>query len=984
MPKVEDLESGENRSSKSKSWIATYGPGIGIILFVIGVTFVIYYTSGAALVAAPLLRRINSRDNSVTNVTNTVIDTTSTLEKREDNTSSISPPFLAAPVRLNDVTIYDQKQSSITKLRDGFGVIFKDQGLGVVTGIFGPKSEKRTDNFIASDNTGEINDYGNPVIGEIASGIVGAWECPSNLGDICVKLFDINGTALNNQSIIANTFIVNEQSKPSLTTFSGTDKFAVQYTSIGFDQVGYPYVIMDMFNGNTRLTSDIRINSDAGGFTFPGSRRLITLPNNNMLTSWYTTQMVADTSGGCAGQSLSSIGGLIGSQYLYNTATAGIQQNARLDRYSDSGGIAIYESVGNGIYIQNFDNTGAGKVVPEFKIPATTSTSINPSVKVLQDNSILVAWEDSGIIWAQWMARNFSSLSQAFRVAPLSTLGPLTNVDIEQLQDGNIVFKWEGPDGSGTGVFAKVITLSVSPFVYNTDIPINCLESNGIENNECSVTQLYVNGVVSTTYTQLTLDPQIATLTFKPPLPSGVNVTQDENTGTATIEGPSPSVEDTLLRLSLVPKPYVVANTTLTIAASTDSTITPTFTAEVPVKVTAVNYSPNLTVNPMLVEQNQPFVLTPNFFNASNPDPNVNREIRYVIDSPLHATFYNTQTGLQILTFSHDELAQGIIQIVPDDSGFAPSFFVTATDTVTGLSSSKIAANIVFYPRPVIEALGPFDVSSDKTFTFTEQTLNATSSSSQTGSLWKLFDIRNSDIVGANGNALIADDTGTVTFSREEVLIGQIGIKPDGSSNSPSLNALFCVPTQSVTDNFLCSRQRSALFNFNFVVPPQSNNPTAKNNIPLIAGLVAGLSFAALLGVGGGVFACYRHSKNKKLMDSRASISSLADWVRTYLKEKARLKLNNIKDFSTGDGADFVTYIGEIQNHVNQNSVNEDEIKNLADNIAEAISDKIGTGTDNIQTKSGEFVNLQDLRSYASAIATSADQKSRQFEVASL
>ncbi|HWM91165.1 MAG TPA: hypothetical protein VN493_10390 [Thermoanaerobaculia bacterium] len=151
-----------------------------------------------------------------------------------------------------------------------------------------------------------------------------------------------------------------------------------------------------------------------------------------------------------------------------NSFLSNCQQAPALSFAPDGGFVVVWQSDGQdgsgwGIFAQRFDEDGS-LAGPEFQINATTSGDQRaPAVAHGPSGSFTVVWKSEGQDGDSWgvYARRFDASGplsgevQAAASGAASGAGDQRRPAVTVQPTGHVVMVWEGPDGSGPGIFLR-------------------------------------------------------------------------------------------------------------------------------------------------------------------------------------------------------------------------------------------------------------------------------------------------------------------------------------------------------------------------------------------------------------------------------------------------------------------------------------------------------------------------------------------------
>ncbi len=164
-----------------------------------------------------------------------------------------------------------------------------------------------------------------------------------------------------------------------------------------------------------------------------------------------------------------------GPEIRVNTTVAGCQGAPAVAAAPDGSFAVVWQSQGQdgdgwGIFAQRFDRTGA-PVGGEIAVNQGTAGDQQAPAVVYDPSgaSFTVAWESSGPGSSGWdvLARQIDTASGTPRTGdvPLAATvaGDQRHPALALLPGGSLAATWEGPDGSGSGVYLRTFTAALAP-----------------------------------------------------------------------------------------------------------------------------------------------------------------------------------------------------------------------------------------------------------------------------------------------------------------------------------------------------------------------------------------------------------------------------------------------------------------------------------------------------------------------------------------
>ena len=173
-------------------------------------------------------------------------------------------------------------------------------------------------------------------------------------------------------------------------------------------------------------------------------------------------------------------GAAIGATVQANTTATGVQSEAAITTLASGALAVVWRDLSTGttanpedIRMQLLSSDGS-KLGPEIVVNQTiTGSQDAPAIEALTDGTFVVVWQDAGvngggtnyILRGQHFAVDGSRLGAEFSLAPPSTAGIQTDVDLAALPGGRFVAVWDTDD--------------VAPGTSNADIRAQIFEADG-------------------------------------------------------------------------------------------------------------------------------------------------------------------------------------------------------------------------------------------------------------------------------------------------------------------------------------------------------------------------------------------------------------------------------------------------------------------------------------------------------------------------
>jgi len=250
-------------------------------------------------------------------------------------------------------------------------------------------------------NTWTTGDQRNPSITSLRNGgFVVVWESGDGSGyGIYGQMFDSNGHKVGSEFRV-NTWTTNEQRNPSITSLSN-GRFVVVWESDGQDGSGRSiYAQRFDFNGK-KIGSEFRVNTETK--RLDEDPVVTSLPDGGFMVVW---RHIIPVGFPCRfnGQRFSFIGNKVDSEFWVTTWREDWPENPRMSSLSNGGFVVVWttkswracawqDGSGYGVCGQMFDSNGT-KVRSKFLVNTwTTYDQAKPSIASLPNGGFVVVWE---------------------------------------------------------------------------------------------------------------------------------------------------------------------------------------------------------------------------------------------------------------------------------------------------------------------------------------------------------------------------------------------------------------------------------------------------------------------------------------------------------------------------------------------------------------------------------------------------------------
>lgn len=312
-----------------------------------------------------------------------------------------------------------------------------------------------------------------------------SYTSPDGTRAVRARIFNADRSAYGD--FVVNVTTANAQDLPSVAALAdGGFVVAWADASQSADDPSGSAIRAQYFGaGGARLGPEFLVNTTtAGNQTRP---QLATLDDGRVVCVWEDgSQTGGDTSGdairGCI---LDPSGRTLGTEFLVNTTTPGVQGAPSVTALADGRFVVTWQDAGSSVPLvrgQVFIGEGV-KAGSEFVLPSGTGMT-EPEVTALPDGRFLLSWTDldgdgSGRSVRGQLFRDDGSRSGESFLVNTTTVADQQAPAAAALLDGRFVVAWEdasatGLDGSGRAIRAQVFNTdgsrSGSEFLVNTSV----------------------------------------------------------------------------------------------------------------------------------------------------------------------------------------------------------------------------------------------------------------------------------------------------------------------------------------------------------------------------------------------------------------------------------------------------------------------------------------------------------------------------------
>ena len=316
-------------------------------------------------------------------------------------------------------------------------------------------------------NTTTTGDQRAPAITKLDDGYVVVWQsfiAPSGFSSdahpaqtgIYLQRYTDAGLAVGGE-VLVNSVASTSEIQPTVTATAGGG-FAVAWASQhDASAAGSDYgVYLQRFDSQgARLGGETQVNITTA--LNQESPAMAELAGGGFVVSWWSD--TAAGTGGIYSRVFAADGSAASGELLVNTASAGPQSAPAVTGLADGGYLVTWDG-SSGIHAQHFDSHGVA-LAPEARADAGDAGAIaKPVVAALAQGGWVIAWQSAAAdgngldIHAQRFAAD-GSAAGAQSIVNTTVAGQQSAPAITAMPGGGYVIGWTSTDGNGDGVFAQ-------------------------------------------------------------------------------------------------------------------------------------------------------------------------------------------------------------------------------------------------------------------------------------------------------------------------------------------------------------------------------------------------------------------------------------------------------------------------------------------------------------------------------------------------
>ena len=394
---------------------------------------------------------------------------------------------------VNDTTNNDQLSPSVAALSNGNSVVAWESlgqdgnGWGVFLKIYAPDGSSLTSELqVNATNTG---DQQRPDVTALqGGGFVVTWTSYGQDGDgagVYARIFAADGTAVGGEFLV-NTTTASSQDLPTVAALADGGFFVAWQANGDQDGSGYGIFGQRFDAAGVAVGGEVQINgAGANNQTLPA---VTALTDGGYVVAWQVDGSQDGWGLGIFAQRFDASGAAVGGEFQVNTFNIADQGNPSISALADGGFVVTWQGGGYdwfenqdtdnwGVYARIYDANGIA-VGGEILVNTTTvDQQIEPSVAGLPDGGFYVTWTsygqdgDGAGIYGQRFDAAGNKIGGETLINDL-TNGQQLDSTVTVLANGDISITWTDVpnDGSGYGVFSKIIDITPDLFTTGDDI----------------------------------------------------------------------------------------------------------------------------------------------------------------------------------------------------------------------------------------------------------------------------------------------------------------------------------------------------------------------------------------------------------------------------------------------------------------------------------------------------------------------------------
>jgi len=406
---------------------------------------------------------------------------------------------------VNDTTYSDQLQPSVAALANGNSVVTwaslgqDGDSWGVFLKIYAPDGSSLSNELQVNSFTG--GDQQAPTVTALAAGgFVVTWASYGQDGSaygIYGQMFAADGTPQGSEFIVNGT-VAGNQDLPVVTALDDGGFIVAWQSNSDQDGSGYGIYTQRYDASGAAVGGETLVNSTtAGNQQLPS---IASLNDGGYVVAWQSDSNQDGWATGIYTQRYDASGVAVGGETLVNSFWVFAQTNASVSALAGGGYVVTWQSESQGwfptedgdnwgVFAKLFDANGVALTGDVLVNTTTADQQLEPSVTGLPDGGFYVTWTsygqdgDGAGIYGQRFDAAGNKLGAETLINDLVN-GQQLDSSVTVLANGDISVTWTDVpnDGSGYGVFSKIIDLTPNLFTGGDDsIDFNLISASTYE-----------------------------------------------------------------------------------------------------------------------------------------------------------------------------------------------------------------------------------------------------------------------------------------------------------------------------------------------------------------------------------------------------------------------------------------------------------------------------------------------------------------------
>ena len=245
---------------------------------------------------------------------------------------------------------------------------------------------------------------------------------------------------------LANAVVLGGQSKPEVAGLA-SGGFVLAWTDsngVGGDSSGAAVKAQLYDAAGATIGTEFLVNTTTVGLQ--SQPAIAALAGGGFVATWIDRSFQAGdlSDRGTMAQMFDASGAKVGAEFLVNTTTFDDQENPDIAALPDGGFVIVWEDDASaGVQLQLYNSTGS-RVGGEFLV----GLGFQPAVAALANGSVIVTWSDGGDTWGRMFAPSGEALGAEFAVNT-TTEGDQGQPAPAALANGGFVVSWTDYSGLG-------------------------------------------------------------------------------------------------------------------------------------------------------------------------------------------------------------------------------------------------------------------------------------------------------------------------------------------------------------------------------------------------------------------------------------------------------------------------------------------------------------------------------------------------------